>query len=134
MSQSQLLQFESTAFPVIPGEDGETNPGLFGKSLAYWIAERFQAKGLPVQSVLAEDFGWCVVVPFRPYRGYVVCCSVGESHDQWSVFAFVEGGLLPRLFGRDRRATHLSSLYSTLKGCLQESNQVHRLREEPHAA
>jgi hypothetical protein len=34
MKQTPLLAFESSAFAVIPGEDHETNPGIYGKALA----------------------------------------------------------------------------------------------------
>jgi len=30
MKQTRLLEFESSAFAVIPGEDEETNPGIHG--------------------------------------------------------------------------------------------------------
>ena len=134
MAQSALLQFESTSFPIADGEDDETNPGLFGKSLAEWVAKRLRSRGIAAADVIAEDFGWCVSVPLPPYTGYVACCSVNDVGDQWQVFAFVEGGLLRRLIGRDERAVHLASLYSELKACLEESAEIHGLREEPHAA
>jgi hypothetical protein len=127
--QSSLLEFASDAFPVIPGEDEETNPGLFGKSLAEWISLRLSEKGLPVEELVPEDFGWCVPVLFPPYRGYVACCVASETNSEWRVFAFVEGGLLRRLFGADGREEALNTLFSTLKSCLEDSAEVRDLRE-----
>ena len=43
MKQSPLLEFESSAFAVMPGEDEETNPGIYGKALAQWLADRLRA-------------------------------------------------------------------------------------------
>ena len=47
MKQSPLLEFESSAFTVIPGEDESTNPGIYGKALAEWLADQLRAAGLP---------------------------------------------------------------------------------------
>jgi hypothetical protein len=33
MTQSPLLEFESSAFAVAPGEDEETNPGVYGTAV-----------------------------------------------------------------------------------------------------
>ena len=62
MKQSPLLTFESSAFAVTPGEDEETNPGIFGKALAQWLAEQLRVAGFATGAVMAEDFGWCVPV------------------------------------------------------------------------
>src|SRR5258705_54674 len=83
-------------------EATETNPGLFGKSLARWLAEQLHAAGFPAGTVFAEDFGWCIPVGSKPHALYVVCEGHGDA--QWRVFAFAEGGLIARLFGKDRRA------------------------------
>ena len=45
MKQTPLLAFESSAFAVIPGEDHETNPGIYGKALAQWLAGEPRAAG-----------------------------------------------------------------------------------------
>jgi hypothetical protein len=55
MTQSPLLEFESSAFAVVPGEDEKTNPGIYGKALAQWLAEQLRAAGFSVEDVIAED-------------------------------------------------------------------------------
>src|SRR2546426_8514214 len=82
MKQSPLLEFESSAFPVIPGEDEETNPGIYGKALAQWLAEHLRAAGFPTGNVIAEDFGWCVPVESQPHSLYVACASTGERSEE----------------------------------------------------
>src|SRR2546427_3929078 len=94
MKQTPLLEFESSAFAVIPGEDRETNPGIYGKALAQWLAERLRAAGFAPGPVIAEDFGWCVPVQSKPHSLYVACASRGEKSGQWRVFGFAEGGLM----------------------------------------
>jgi hypothetical protein len=130
MKQSPLLDFESSVFAVIAGEDEHTNPSVYGKALAQWLAEQLSAQGLPTDEVIAEDFGWCVPVDSKPYRLYVVCARAGETQEDWRVFAFVEGGLMSRLFGKDTRAQSLASLFAVVKQVLQSTPGVKGLREE----
>jgi hypothetical protein len=51
MRQSPLLEFESSAFAVIPVEDEQTNPGIYGKALAHWLVEQLRASGFPAGDV-----------------------------------------------------------------------------------
>jgi hypothetical protein len=130
MKQSALLEFESTAFPVIPGEDEHTNPGVYGKTLAQWLAEQLHAKGILTNELIAEDFGWCVPIKSKPHRLYVACASTEEKQNHWRVFAFVEGGLVSRTFGKDTSGESLASLFATIRQVLKSSQSIQRLREE----
>ena len=130
MKQSPLLEFESSAFPVVPGEDEETNPGIHGKALAQWLAEQLRASGVPAGEVVPEDFGWCIRVDSKPNSLYVACASTGERPDQWRVFAFAEGGVLARLLGKDQSAESLASLFAEVRQCLESAATVRGLREE----
>jgi hypothetical protein len=130
MRQTPLLEFESSAFPVIPGEDEEINPGIYGKALAQWLAEQLRAAGYSPGEVIAEDFGWCVPVKSEPHSLYVACASTEERPNHWRVFAFTEGGMMARLLGKDRSAETLSTLFAALRRCLESAPIVRGLREE----
>jgi hypothetical protein len=130
MKQSSLLRFASPAFAVIPGEDEETNPGIYGKALAGWLREQLNLAGVAAGSVIAEDFGWCVPVKSPPYSLYVSCAN-DEAADHWQIYIFVEGGLVDRILRKDKSAKLLAQLYATVRRCLESSAAVHALREEP---
>jgi hypothetical protein len=130
MKQSALLEFKSSAFAVIPGEDENTNPGVYGKALAQWLAEQLKAKGLPAGEVIAEDFGWCVPVESAPHSAYVSCASADENDKSWRVFVFVEGGLVSRLLGKDKSTEVLASLFAAVKQVLQSAPAVQGLHED----
>jgi hypothetical protein len=132
MKQSPLLIFESSAFAIVPGEDEQTNPGIYGSALANWLAEELRATGVPAGTVIAEDFGWCIRVESKPHALYVVCASTGETPDQWEVFVFVEGGLLARMLGNDSRAESVSLLFAAVRRCLEKAPVVRSLRIEIH--
>jgi hypothetical protein len=129
MPQSPLLTFRSSAFEAIPGEDEETNPGIFGKALAQWLAGQLGARGFTTGQVFAEDFGWCVPIESLAQPVYVACSS-GESSDAWQVFTFAEPGLLTRLLGRDESQRSLTGVFDALKDCLTATVDVRELREE----
>ena len=105
-------------------KNSDTNPGLFGKALARWLAQQLLARGF------AEDFGWCVPVESKPHSLYVACASAEEQPNQWRVFAFTEGGLVARLFGKDQSAESVAKLFAALKEVLQNAPHVQGLREE----
>lgn len=130
MKQSALLDFTSTAFPIEAGEDEETNPGIYGRALAHWLAERLRQCGIPAGEVFAEDFGWCLPVSSKSQRLYIACSSVEESPNSWRVFAFSEGGLWARLLGRDRSGEALNELYLQVKDVLQSTAEVMNLCEQ----
>lgn len=129
MKQTALLEFESSAFAIMPGEDEETNPGVFGKSLAHWIAAQLAARGFSVGDLIAEDFGWCVPVETKSPRLFVACASTEEKPNQWRVFAFVEGGTLVRLLGTNKSTESLAALYAVIKQTLASSPRIQALRE-----
>ena len=118
MNQTPLLECESPAFAVIPGKDEETNPGIYAKALAQWLAGQLRAAGFSPGEVIAEDFGWCVPVESEPHSLYVACASTGAKPDQWRVFAFTEGGVMAALFT------------AALRHCLESAPIVRGLREE----
>jgi hypothetical protein len=128
MKQTPLLLFESSAFEVTPGEDDETNPGIYGKALAQWLAAQLRAAGFRAGEVIAEDFGWCVPIESKPHSLYVACAS-GEGPNQWQLFAFAEGGLIAWLLGKDKRAELLTALFAALRRCLESSPEIRSLRE-----
>jgi hypothetical protein len=129
MAQSPLLEFESSAFAVSPGEDDETNPGIYGKALALWLAEQLRTVGVPTGEVIAEDFGWCVCVDSKPHSLYVACANAEET-DHWRVFAFAEGGAMARFFGKDKSAAALEALFSSVRRVLEAEPDIRGLHEE----
>src|SRR5262245_55827388 len=98
MKQSPLLQFESSFFRVSPGEDEETNLGIFGKSLSEWLSKQLAIKEINTLKIISEDFGWCISLDTKPGKLYVACSNIEASTNQWQVFVFADGSLLAKLF------------------------------------
>lgn len=113
------LWFDSSHFAITPGEDEETNPGRFGRAFAQWVAEGLKARGMPVEGVVPEDWGWCVVLTRDPCPIWVGCGNEDESTTRWGAFLEVEPGLLQKLFGRVDRDGLWSQYWPRIEGLLR---------------
>jgi len=73
-----IYWMKSSRFEAEPGEDEETNPRLYGRQLANWLRERFLALGYPVEDVIPEDWGWCVMCQRDPYWLWIGCVNLQD--------------------------------------------------------
>lgn len=126
----RLLTFTSTAFPVEPGEDRQTNPGLYGKALAHWLREQLTARGVTTEGVIPEDFGWLVMISHQPCLLWVGCCSEDDSHSQWRVFVAAEPSLLQRLFRKVDPRPRVAEIEQHLEAILHAHPGVQDLQWE----
>ena len=74
--ESPIFQFRSDLFAVDPREDEETNPFCYGRSLAEWVRGKFTELGYQPESIVPEDWGWCVVLRRSPFMLWVGCGNV----------------------------------------------------------
>ncbi len=86
-------------FPIQPGEDAETNPGVFGRALAEYLAAQIRSRGVGVEGIVPEDFGYCIMLKRKPLRLWIACSNRAERTDEWTAFAVAESGLLGRFVG-----------------------------------
>ena len=131
MTQSARLEFQSTAFPIEPGEDERTNPGIYGTNLAQWLASKLRERAVTADDPIPEDFGWCIPVASSPHQLYVACANAEDVKEGWRVYVFAEGGLLARFRGHDERTPMVVNLFAAVKAVLESSPEVQNLREEP---
>ncbi|WP_431265887.1 hypothetical protein ACQ859_11490 [Roseateles chitinivorans] len=72
-TRSTIFRFRSDLFEIDPQEDEETNPFCYGRSLAKWIRARFVELGYRVEPIIAEDWGWCVMLSRDPFMLWIGC-------------------------------------------------------------
>jgi hypothetical protein len=87
-------------FAVEPGEDGETNPGIYGRAFARWLAARLRERGESIEEIIPEDFGWCVILRRKPYLLWLACGNRDGSTTEWGAYVVAEPSLVGRLFRR----------------------------------
>jgi len=123
MSTGPQVTFTSDFFKPIAGEEGETNPGRFGKALAQWLAAQLKERGVSVEGVIPEDFGWVVMISRKPVMLWLGCGNTDGSTTEWSVFPVAELSALQRLFKRvdpspeiERLRNHIAKLVPSIPG------------------
>jgi hypothetical protein len=123
---SDHVEFTTTYFVAVPGEDRDTNPGVVGLPLAEWVAQSLKARGVPVELVVAEDFGRCVIIKRKPVMLFIACASTGERAARWRMFIGVEQNWLTRLFGGGnanfelaRLRDHFRAIVTLIPGVLE---------------
>ena len=123
MNTGPQVNFTSDFFKPIPGEEEHTNPGCYGQALAAWLAERLQERGVPVEGVIPEDFGWVVMVSRKPFMLWLACSNTDGSTDEWMVYPVAELSVTQRLFKRvdpapelERLRVHLAEVVPLIPG------------------
>jgi hypothetical protein len=78
-NETPQFWFRSDLFSIEPGEDEATNPFRFGKNLAGWVADQFRSLGYAPEAVIAEDWGWCVMLSRAPFMLWIGCGNVDSD-------------------------------------------------------
>lgn len=114
MSIGPQVTFSSEFFKPAAGEEEQTNTGRFGKALAEWLAARLNERGVLVEGIIPEDFGWVVMVSRKPCMLWFGCGNTDGSTEEWSIFPVVESSLLQRIFKKVDPASEIEKLKSHL--------------------
>jgi hypothetical protein len=130
MQSSKHLIFRSPLFSIEPGEDAETNPGIYGKALANWLASRLAAAGRTIHGCLSEDFGRLVHVAHPRLRVYAACAHGHEFADEWQIFAIAEGGGLTSLFASRAKKDAADDLMRDVESILRAEPAVSSIRDD----
>lgn len=104
----------TTEFSIQPGEDTETNPGVFGRALADYLAAQIRSRGVCVEEVIPEDFGYCIMLKRKPLRLWIACGNRAGHIDEWIAFAVAEGGLLGSFVGNIHPALEIDRISEML--------------------
>jgi len=123
MNLGPQVTFTTDFFKPIAGEEDETNPGRYGKALALWLAEQLKERGVSVEGVILEDFGWVVMVLRKPFLLWLGCGNIDGSSTEWPVFFVAEMLALQRIFKRtdpapeiEKLKAHLPALVPSISG------------------
>jgi hypothetical protein len=129
---SDHVVFSSSGFPVQPGEDAETNPGIYGRALAEWVATRLDSHGVPVLGIRAEDFGRCVVIQSWPFKLWVACASLDGNASRWQMFIALEQNRIWKLFTRVDPEPELRQLREQFRTVISEIPDAKDIEWQAH--
>jgi len=134
--------FKSTKFEIEPGEDEEINPRMYGRQLARWLKQRLEERGYPVEDIINEDWGRCLMCSRDPFMLWVGCGNVTDyetaqpGYDPpmkedvvWHCFATAEVFFWKRLFRKVKTESAVSKLYADLGEILRAEPEVTLVQE-----
>jgi len=124
--------FSSSRFPIRPGEDAQTNPGIYGLALAEWLVERLDSHGVPVIGMKAEDFGRCVILNSWPYKLWVPCASLDGSTSRWQMFIALEFNPILKWFVPVEPEPALKQLRTAFRADVAEIPDVREVEWQAH--
>ncbi len=123
MNPAPQVTFTADFFKPLPGEEEYTNPGCYGQALANWLADRLRERGVSVEGVIPEDFGWVVMVSRTPFMLWLACSNTEDSTTEWTVYPVAELSVVQRLLKRvdpapeiERLRAHLAELVPSVPG------------------
>lgn len=123
MNSGPQVTFTSDFFKPIPGEEEQTNPGCYGQALANWLSDRLLERGVSVEGVIPEDFGWVVMVSRKPVMLWLACSNTEDNTNEWRVYPVAELSVLQRLVKRvdptpevEHLSAHLAELVPLIPG------------------
>ncbi|MCX7072370.1 MAG: hypothetical protein NTW01_15435 [Gammaproteobacteria bacterium] len=109
------VTFETDFFMPVAGEEEKTSQGRFGQALAEWLQVQLTGRGVEVEGVIPEDFGWVVMVSRKPFMLWLGCGNTDGSITEWSIFPVAEPSLLQRIFKRQVTGPAVEVLWSHVK-------------------
>ena len=122
------LEFASTAFPAVPGEDHEINPGRFGKRLAEFLRDQLPRHGFTVKGLGAEDWGWMVDLDHDAFPLWIGCGNYEEFEHGFLCFIEPSKPVIRKWFSKIDTAPTVEKLATALETILRDSGKVSRLR------
>jgi hypothetical protein len=137
----QCYWFRSARFEIEPGEDGEINPGIYGKQLARWLKARLEDRGYKVEPIINEDWGRCLMCSRDPFLLWVGCGNMTDlsvtpgvipPKEQiiWTCFATAWVPFWKKLFSKTDTEPAVARLHADLGAILTGEPGI-TLVEEP---
>ena len=81
------VEFRSAKFPAYADESEKLNPGRWGRRLAEYLYEKLQERGIAVDDIYPEDWGWGIrFAPTAfPFPIWIGCGNYEEYPDGYLV-------------------------------------------------
>jgi hypothetical protein len=119
------LEFKSKQFEVVPGEDEQTNPGIYGIRLAEFITKHLNTSSYEAENI-AEDWGRCVILKHPDFESFVGCSSYGE--DAWLIQLCPYKPVVRRWFKKFDTTAWVDRLANTVEKILVDDGGAHDLK------
>ena len=118
------VEFRSSKFPPYEGEEKQINPGLWGKRLAEYLAQKLAEKGIATEELVADDWGWIVPVPNEGFRLGLCCGHQDGDDDEFLCFTEPNTPIVKKLFKKIDATAQLTRLTEALQQILASDPEI----------
>ena len=118
------VEFRSAKFPPYEGEEEQINPGLWGKRLAEYLAQKLSEKGIKTEQIITEDWGYYIPVQNEGFK-LAICCGHQDGDDD-EFLCFTEPGtpVVKKFFKKIDATAQLSRLTEAMQQILASDPEI----------
>jgi len=121
------VEFRSTKFPPYEGEEEEINPGLWGKRLTEYLAQKLAERGIATEEMAIEDWGCYLPIKNERFRLALCCGHQNGDDDQFLVFTDPSIPKVKRWFRAIDGTPELTRLLNALREILESDLEIREI-------
>lgn len=121
------VEFRSLKFPAYEGEEGEINPGLWGKRLTEYLAQKLAERGIETEEYAVEDWGCYLPVKNEGFRLALCCGHQNGDDDQFLVFTDPSTPKVKKFFRTIDATAQLTRLLDAVREILASDPDIREI-------
>ena len=121
------VEFRSAKFPAYEGEEEEINPGLWGKRLTEYLAQKLAERGIETEAFVVEDWGCYLPVKNEGFRLALCCGHQDGDDDQFLVFTDPSTPKVKKFFRTLDATPQLTRLLDALREILASDPDIREI-------
>ena len=118
------VEFRSSKFPPYEGEEEEINPGLWGKRLAEYLVQGLSQRGIQVEKIIGEDWGYYLPIPNEGFRLALCCGHQSGDGDVFVCFTDPKAPVVKKLFKTIDASAQLAQLTEAVQQILTSDPEI----------
>jgi hypothetical protein len=122
------VEFRSSAFPALDGEEDEINPGRWGRRLAEFLKRELEAEDIPTDDIYFEDWGVALPIKNEDFPMWIGCGNYEEYEDGFLCFIEPSKPVVRRLFRKIDTTSRVTQVSDALDKILRRSPEIREVR------
>lgn len=118
------VTFRSSKFPLYEGEEGQINPGLWGKRLAEYFVGKLKGMGIETEEIIPEDWGWYIPIQNDGFRLAICCGHQNGDDDEFLCFTDAATPIIKILFKKIDATEPLGRVVTAMERILSSDPDI----------
>lgn len=118
------VEFRSSKFPPYEGEEEEINPGLWGRRLTEYLADKLPDHGVETDEMAIEDWGCYLPIRNDGFRLALCCGHQSGDDDEFLVFTDPSKPKYRKFFRTIDATPQLAALLEALRRILEAEPEI----------